>query len=426
MNTDNDITATRMFPKQPIFFRFCFILFLLFILLFNNHTFLFLTPFVPLMGDAIIGFMKGMTAGWLDLNQTVPYYRNGSGDSTVHWLILLLILLLSIIACIVWSLVDRKNREYPKLYYWLTVLLRYYVGITMFNYGVIKLFQGQFPFPTLYKLTEPLYQYSPMGLAWAFYGASHPYNIMIGIAEMLGVLLLFRKTMTIGAIITLGVSINVMATNYFYDVPVKMLSTTLVLFSLYLLGPNISKFYKLLIQGKAISLSPPPSLPLNARWKRISLISIKVIMLLATVAPAVQSIIRADKFIKQFIQTESDLYGVYYLPLREYENRKKLRIPDDWHFLIFINEQSLIVRDAEMKSRTYQMTSDSLNKEIKIIGKAGEPTQHFRYEKREAGIMLRNIGSKDSISIYINKIDMENIDLKTRGFRWVSDMPYNR
>src|SRR5690606_1249188 len=104
----------------------------------------------------------------------------------------------------------------------------------------------------------------------------------------------------------------------------------------------------------------------------------------------------------------------------------KLRIPDDWHFLIFINEQSLIVRDVEMKSRTYQMTSDSVKKEIKIIGKAGEPTQHFRYEKREAGIMLRDIGSKDSISIFVNKIDMENIDLKTRGFRWVSDLPYNR
>src|SRR5690606_24566882 len=171
-------------------------------------------------------------------------------------------------------------------------------------------------------------------------------------------------------------SINVMATNYFYDVPVKMVSTTLVLFSLYLLGPNIRKFYKLLIQGKAISLSPPPNLQVNARWQRISLISIKVIMLLATVAPAVQSIMRADKFIKQFVQTESDLYGVYYLPLREYENRKKLRIPDDWHFLIFINEQSLIVRDVEMKSRTYQMTSDSVKKEIKIIGKAGEPNQH--------------------------------------------------
>lgn len=249
---------------------------------------------------------------------------------------------------------------------------------------------------------------------------------MIGIAEMLGVLLLFRKTMTIGAIITLGVGINVMATNYFYDVPVKMLSTALVLFSLYLLGPNIRKFYELFIQGKAISLSPPPSLQVNARWKRISLNVIKVILLLATVAPAVQSVIRADKFIKQFVQTESDLYGVYYFPLREYENRKKLRIPDDWHFLIFINEQSLIVRDAEMKSRTYQLTSDNLKKEIKIFGKAGEPSQHFRYEKRETGIMLRDIESTDSISIFVNKIDMENIDLKTRGFRWVSDLPYNR
>jgi hypothetical protein len=72
-----------------------------------------------------------------------------------------------------------------------------------------------------------------MGLAWAFLGFSKGYILFMGLAEICAGLLLFRRTMTFGAIITLMTAMNVMAVNYFYDVPVKILSTHLVLMTLF-------------------------------------------------------------------------------------------------------------------------------------------------------------------------------------------------
>ena len=67
-----------------------------------------------------------------------------------------------------------------------------------------------------------------MGLAWTFLGFSKGYNLFMGVAELMAGLLLFRRTVAIGAIITLMTTANVMAVNYFYDVPVKIVSTALV------------------------------------------------------------------------------------------------------------------------------------------------------------------------------------------------------
>ncbi|MVZ65531.1 hypothetical protein GQF61_06655 [Sphingobacterium sp. DK4209] len=426
MHTKDDNTSAMMFPKQAILFRFCFLMIGLFILLLNNHTFLFLTPIFPFIHKVLTVVIEFLTADLIKIDQTIPYYKNGSGDTTMHWLILLFIIGVSLIGTLVWSLFDRRTTQYPKLYYWLTVSVRYYVGITMFNYGIIKLFHGQFPFPSLYKLTEPLYLFSPMGLAWTFYGASPAYNIAIGIAEILGALLLFRKTATIGAMISLIVCINVMATNYFYDVPVKMLSTALVILCIYLLGPNLKQLYLLFIANKEIRLIPNPHLHATKPWQKIVLISLKSLLIFGTLILALHSVLRTNEFLKTHLQKESELYGVYYIPVNEYENRKKLGIPDQWHLFVFINNHSIMIRDQEQNGQLYQIVTDSSKKELKIIGKQNERTQYFQYEVRSNGIMLKGLERIDSISIFINKIDMENIDLKNRGFRWISDMSYNR
>jgi len=68
-----------------------------------------------------------------------------------------------------------------------------------------------------------------MGLLWTFMAASKGYQIFTGAAEVLGgILLLWKRTTTLGALTVFGVMANVMALNFFYDVPVKLLSTHLV------------------------------------------------------------------------------------------------------------------------------------------------------------------------------------------------------
>jgi hypothetical protein len=63
---------------------------------------------------------------------------------------------------IVWSAVERKRPGYEKVYFWLTVYIRYYLAFTMMGYGFIKVFKTQFPFPSLGKLVQPVGELSPM------------------------------------------------------------------------------------------------------------------------------------------------------------------------------------------------------------------------------------------------------------------------
>ncbi|WP_185217300.1 hypothetical protein [Sphingobacterium mizutaii] len=425
MEQTNQKQPIEVFPKNPILFRFCFILITLFIILINNNSFFFLLFLERILTPVLTDLLKFLASGFVKFDGNMPF-RSGSGDTTLQWLLLLLISIVSIIGCIIWTLIDRKNKVYPRLYYWLTVLIRYYIAITMLMYGFVKVFSQQFPTPDLIRLTEPLYKFSPMGLAWTFYGASPAYNIFIGIAEMLGVLLLFRKTTTLGALIMLGVSINVMATNYFYDVPVKMVSTALVLFSLFLLAPNIKRFYMLLIKQEPVQLCRPPQPTFSKRWKRIAFISIKYLFIILTIASLIPRTHSTRKYIAQLQGKKSELYGAYYIPFKEHLNRKKINMPDHWHYLIFTNENSLTVRDESMDLIYYQLIPTKDSKEFRIVGKYNEPSLDLKYRLKEDGLILMETDSKDSTSIFLEKIDMENIDLKTRTFRWVQDYPYNR
>ena len=220
---------------ERIGFRFSFIYFTLFILLKNNGTYPFwqwimekptvwLQQFIPWVGKHILGLSKDITV-----------FTNGSGDTTYDYVIVLCIFSLAVLGALIWSFIDRKRTNYTKLFYWLTVAMRCYVALMLINYGLVKVIKLQFPSPGFYRLIEPYGESSPMGLAWTFLGFSKGYNLFMGIAELTALLLLFRRTLTFGLIITLMTTANVMAVNYFYDVPVKIISTHLVLMTVFLL-----------------------------------------------------------------------------------------------------------------------------------------------------------------------------------------------
>ena len=98
----------------------------------------------------------------------------------------------------------------------------------LFGYGFVKIVPLQFQRTLLFKMMEPYGDFSPMGVLWSFMGASLPYVIYSGCAEVLGgILLLFRRTTTLGALVSFAVMLNVAVLNYCYDVPVKLYSTNL-------------------------------------------------------------------------------------------------------------------------------------------------------------------------------------------------------
>ncbi|MCB0376522.1 MAG: hypothetical protein KDD04_11430, partial [Sinomicrobium sp.] len=215
----------------------------------------------------------------LRLSYDITVFTNGSGDTTYDYVVVFTIAVLATSGTVLWSVLDRKRTHYNRLYYWLTVAVRFYVALMLINYGLIKVIKLQFPAPGLYRLTQNYGDSSPMGLAWTFLGFSKGYNFLMGMAEIAAVFLLFRRTMIFGAIITTVATVNVMAINYFYDVPVKILSTALFVMTLFLLLNGAGRLSRFFFTGKSVSLPVIKAPAINRRWLRIAKISLKTLII---------------------------------------------------------------------------------------------------------------------------------------------------
>lgn len=186
----------------------------------------------------------------------LPVERNlaaGCGDRAAHYVGVLLELGLALALAAAWSWLDRRRPNYGRIAYWGSVALRYYVGYTMLEYGIIKLLKSQFPFPGPQLLLTPIGELNPMRVLWVLMGISAPYTLFIGACEFLGgCLLFFRRTLVAGALLTFGVLVNVFLMNLFYGVCVKLLSAHLLLMTGALLIPDARRLVDAVLLGRAV------------------------------------------------------------------------------------------------------------------------------------------------------------------------------
>jgi len=204
-----------------------------------------------------------------------------STDSLFHWVQLTLFFTLAVTGTIVWSIIDRKRRSYNRASYCLVTLLRFYLAYVSFMYGIIKLYGLQMPFPTLTYLATPVGDLLPIKLSWLYIGYSGPYQIFSGLMEFtVGVLLLYRRTVTLGLFIGLGVYANVLMMNLGYDIPVKIFSAHLVLMILYLLARDAKRVANFFIFNRPASQSVLYS-PVLSKTGNMFRLAAKCIFLLA-------------------------------------------------------------------------------------------------------------------------------------------------
>jgi len=100
------------------------------------------------------------------------------------------------------------------------IVCRLYVFFFLTAYGLGKVIGAQFYTPDLIPSeieTMPISMTSDFDLAWVFMGRSFGYMLFIGIAEILGaVLLLFNRTKLIGTLILIPIMVNVIVFDIFF------------------------------------------------------------------------------------------------------------------------------------------------------------------------------------------------------------------
>lgn len=358
----------------------------------------------------------------LHLEGPLYQFPTGSGDTSYGYTQQFSLLVLSLIIALVWAVLDRKRPSYDQLAHWLRIGIRYYLAYYLLVYGSLKVIQLQFPSPGLYRLTETYGASSPMGLAWTFVGLSKGYNFFTGSAEMLaGLLLFFRRTTLLGALLAIAVMANVVVMNFTFDIPVKLFSLQLLLLAMYLAAYDWRRLYHVFVLNK-----PAPAailrMPQPVRWKRITGVVVKVLFILLALSNTI-----GDAVAKGDHPPKVPLHGLYRVQTFVLRGDSVPPLTTDstrWKEMILEYKQTALVRTMTGKERW--MRADVDEKQHRLRLQEGDDSLHaklFYYEVPKPGaFVLRN----DSMQVTFTRLDEKDFNLTNRGFHWISEYPFNR
>jgi len=357
---------------------------------------------------------------------------SGSGDTSWGWAQLYLFLLLGVVGCIIWSLIDHKRKNYIKLDYWLCLFTRYYLALFAFLYGIIKLFVLQMPFPNLSMQATYLGDLLPMRLSWMFMGYSSPYQFFSGAMEVLaGILLLFRRTATFGTLVAAGVFLNVMVMNLSYDIPVKLFSMRLELFSLFLLVHEKDRLLFFFVKNKPAEAGHLYNVRFTKKWLRISRVVLKLIFIGVMVGFVIyQTYDRYKQTNAPYIAGPIAL-GMY--DVQTYVVNKDTIPPlltDTlrWQDIIFENGFGTVKSSDTLFRKIYNRgqfiyTVDTIKQTLGFKRRFNDTTfgYFFTYQiPDDKTILLHGKARNDSLFIVLRK-SMRHFQLAEKQFHWLSE-----
>jgi hypothetical protein len=426
---ENHLSSNTWSNPKKIAFRYVFIFFALFLLIYNNgiipYSYIVLRYPSQLLEIIIPWIGKHI----LHLSQEITDFTNGSGDTTYDYVVIFTLATTALLGTIIWSVLDRKKNNYVKLYYWLTVAVRFYIGLLLIQYGLLKIIKLQFPSPNFVRLSQNYGDSSPMGLAWTFLGFSKGYNLFMGIIEVSSILLLFRRTMTFGAIITLTSTINIMAVNYFFDVPVKILSTALVIMTIFLLLNNIKQLLLFFFTGESVSLSVIKAPELNKKWLRIAKLSFKLLLISFSIIYTFNILFNRGKERGDFAP-KPKLYGLYNVYLYKHNNDTIPPLITDsvrWSQFIIDREGYATVRSMTSKQTRFTTIIDTVSRKIQLTSRDSTINYLFAYEYLKPDkLILKGSIKNDSLSLVMTRKKIEDYLLMNRGFHWINETPFNK
>ncbi len=364
----------------------------------------------------------------LGIEYEIITQTTGSGDKTVNYLSQFVMLIIASIATIIWSVLDSKKRNYQKLFLYSRTYVRYYIITIMFSYGFSKAFTLQFSELSLFDLIKPYGDSSPMGLMWNFMEYSDTYTRFSGYAEIIaGVLLIFRKTVLLGALMTIAVMFNIFMMNMSYDIPVKLYSWRYMIMGVYLLVPDFKRVLDFLIFNKSVQKKVLVPYFINRKFK-IAGIVFKISVLCFLFYYNINRCIEGQqKWGKK--APKSALYGIYEVKhfIRNDDTIPPLTTDTiRWKRLI-IDKRYGGIQTMDEKIKYIKEETDTILTTLKLVDrKDSTDTKLLSYKLKDSLYIFKGIYKCDTLKIVTKKKEREEYLLINRGFHWISERPYNR
>jgi hypothetical protein len=362
---------------------------------------------------------------WVGANvlgiDSMSFERTGSGDTTADYVTVFMFVVLTIIAGVGWTAFDRGRTTHPRFAAWLTVWTRYWLGMIMISYGIVKVFPLQFPALDLVRLGDTYGESSPMGLLWTFMGHSPVYSAFAGGAEVLGGILLFwRRTTSLGALICIGVLTNIVVLNFCYDVPVKLFSSHLLVVALVLTGQDADRLIGAVL-GRAVPARETPPITTTARGHRIRW-AIKSLVLLGYAAMMVFTV----RTSRELVMAPVPLAGVYDVVSHELRCDPSRSCGDElrWRRVVF-GRFELALEPVQGSRTKYRVDVDDGG--LVLSPKDDGPIMMLdHHEPVEGTLILKGSFGGVEHRITLERVDGPGFLLADRGFHWINEYPFNR
>jgi uncharacterized membrane protein YphA (DoxX/SURF4 family) len=377
------------------------------------------------------GFVSFVGEAIFRLGYYEPNYNSGSGDQVFFYIRQVVFLLLALLSAFIWSFIAKKYSSHNKLYEILRIYLRYFLVAILLSYGFAKVFPSQMPPLTPIQLTQPYGHFSPMGIAWAFMGSSPAFQIFAGVLEVLsGLLLLFRKTTTLGALLAVIVLTGVVVFNFCYDIPVKINSTNYLFIAVFLLLNARKNLANLFFFHKEIKPETSIELFIGKKQRIVAIVfKYSYIAYLLFVFTTDSYSFYFDE-VKQ--RSQHPLYGVYDVQLFIRNNDTIPLLKGDksiWDKLVLSYPKVFSIRDMNDSLQRFPITDFDSTKQVVSFLTNPEDTSFkstLYYTKKSGHLTLKGNIGKDSIFIKSLLIPNENYLLLNRGFHWINEKPFNR
>jgi hypothetical protein len=356
------------------------------------------------------------------------YRPTGSTDTTLDYVQEFCFLILALATTVLLSILDRKRKDYGRVHAWLRLLIRYTLSFTLFTYGLVKIFPLQFRPTTLDRFIEPYGHFSPMGVLWNFMGASIPYIIFAGLCEMTpAVLLLFRRTTTLGSLTAFGVLLNVVMLNFCYDVPVKLYSTNLLLMAIFLATPDVRRLTHALLLNRSADPSSPPEIHFEMHWARMAATAFQI----AFVGYFLFGQINSNWKMYRSVYVHPDqppIYGLYRVEAFQRGGREIPPLATDgtrWDWVAAQNPQGLIVLAMDGSGTFYRTRYDVPRNRVVLVIRGTEYALMYSHPNAEH-LLLEGRLQADLLSVRLRKVDPSTFLLVSRGFHWINEFSFNR
>ena len=377
---------------------------------------------VPWVGRHVIHLARPIAA--------VP---NGSGDRTFDYVQVLCTAALAALAALAWTALDRRPGRERALAEGLRVYLRYALALILLSRGIGMLTGVRFPFPGIDRLQERLGDSSPLTLLSTFMGYSPLYSGFVGAGEAIGgLLLLFRRTTALGALLALAMASHAAAFAFSYDVPEKLLSLHLLAMAGWLLGPDARRLVDGLLLDRP---TRPPDLapPVAGRWTRLGRLGFKALL----VGYALVAITSHDlnRRLELMFAPRPPLYGVWDVDELSRDGRVVPSWSGDparWRRLIVRSPAEVAVQLASGARRSFATTYG--RHEVTLSSEEGAATAAGQVQSASLAwsrpdpdhLVLQGTMAGEALAIRLRRVDESRVLLLTRGFHLIDDEPVNQ